>query len=286
MKKLNALVSAISLGMTVSFAALPVASAHSALNVGHSHTVHAHQKHTFKDDRKPYHVATRHHLADVCANASIWPVKTQSTSVDSAMSQGTQLSNQSGTLVATVTAPSECANTIDATVQWTPTVVNLDADSDDDVFNIATELDCQWFEDDTPVGPTFKQNAPLEIGTLAAFESDDTTPTTPITMSTSVFAPPKPTAYAYGPYGHEYGRLHLDTFSLFCNQAAVHFDEDAKPETTPLTTSLPSQIQVSGNDVAAKSGPDTFQPVYTNQLAGADSGYPGYYARHHMKVKH
>ena len=51
MKKLNALVSAVSLGLTLSFATLPLASAHTTLNVGHSHTKSVHQKH---DDPNKY----------------------------------------------------------------------------------------------------------------------------------------------------------------------------------------------------------------------------------------
>ena len=64
MKKLNTLVAAISLGLTLSFAALPVTSAHSTLNVGHSHMKHTHQKYTPPTEYAPpknYERLKRHH---------------------------------------------------------------------------------------------------------------------------------------------------------------------------------------------------------------------------------
>lgn len=247
MKKLNALVSAISLGLTLSFAALPVASAHSTLNIGNSHTAHAHQKHTSKDNGKPYGETYHHHRANPCEKATIWPIPGTGSSGSAQVSATTA----PGTAVASFVAPSNCANTFEAAVSWTPAATDLS--------NFATQLTCQWFEDGTAVGPQFVDNAPVESAFFVPpFQ------TTPTIFPTDVYAAPKPTAYGYG-----YGRSSLDTFTLNCFQ-------------TVFGNPGASTVQVTGNDTAGLAGQQVYQPVYSNQYAG----YPGYSARHHVKVKH
>jgi hypothetical protein len=127
------------------------------------------------------------------------------------------------------------------------------------------ELTCQWFEDGAPVGQQFVDNSPEEFSQF----SNTASASTPTIFSTNVYAPPQPTLYGDG-YG--YGHPRLATFTLNCMQTVFSF----------VGGTATSKIQVSGNDTAGLAGPQVYQSV---DQYSEDNSYPGYSARHHVKVK-
>jgi len=197
------MVTAISLGLTVSFAALPVASAHTTHNVGHSHTVHAHQKYGVgqKHVTKPssYHPNYHANQNEACERISGF----------SKNNNVALTSRDTPTTVASFLVPKNCANSIDVAV----TFENKHFEDQ--------EVDCQFSVNGTPTGKIFKT-------TLDDAEDDDS----PVFGTLTAVLAEQPEGYApyySGSYSNYKPHLQLEEKSLDCTAKQVG-EPDEEPE--------------------------------------------------------
>ena len=203
MKKLNVPLTAILLSLIVSFAVLPMASAHSRQKAGNSYTAPMFHGaiHT------PYHNRSAN-LPTQCGTS--WPIQSLGSGGLATVSATTAPGNP----VAFFIAPTGCANDINASVFWTPSISSSGY--------TPMGISCQWYDNTNPVGPLFTENTVFGV-----------TQSTSVIFPTDVFVPSKSTST-------------FDLFILKCNNV---FSSPSSPIGVINTL-----VSVSGDDMDTLDG--------------------------------